>query len=144
MSSLEERAQMFAEFAHYGKTRRDKQTLSILHLRRVATNVAKFEPIPEIVAAAWLHDSVEDNSKVTIEDIKKHFGTCVADIVDDLTDKLDGSYVKQLKYACGGAKIIKLFDVIDNLTDMKGIDMNKRSKYLEKHKEYLRVLLEGD
>lgn len=63
------------------------------HLRDVVENVRKhYDPHvnisdpEEIIAAAWLHDVVEDTG-VSPEDIHRKFGSRVGELVDLLTDK---------------------------------------------------------
>ena len=51
----------------------------------VATDVAAAGFEPELVAAALLHDIVED-SDVTVEELRERFGDRVADLVDVMTD----------------------------------------------------------
>ena len=41
----------------------------------------------DVVAAAWLHDTVEDCPPTSIDDIKNVFNHNIASIVDELTDK---------------------------------------------------------
>jgi (p)ppGpp synthase/HD superfamily hydrolase len=57
----------------------------IMHIQEVADLVWASNGTDEEIAAAWLHDVVED-TKTTMEDIRKNFGDDVAKIVDGLTD----------------------------------------------------------
>ncbi|MBI5126541.1 MAG: bifunctional (p)ppGpp synthetase/guanosine-3',5'-bis(diphosphate) 3'-pyrophosphohydrolase [Candidatus Taylorbacteria bacterium] len=66
------------------------------HLQEVADLVWAAGGTTTEIAAAWLHDSVEDTS-VTIEQIKKEFGDEIANIVDGLTDKDDLKGLPALK-----------------------------------------------
>ena len=66
------------------------------HLRDVAENVKRhynpnenWAPLEDVVAAAWLHDLVED-TPITIDEIDERFGDSVGDIVSLVTDK-DGA-----------------------------------------------------
>lgn len=63
------------------------------HLKDVADNVRKhYDPhvnireIDEVLAAAWLHDIIED-TETTLEEIESRFGYGVEEIVSLLTDK---------------------------------------------------------
>lgn len=57
------------------------------HLGRVVETLRQFGETDETrLAAAWLHDTVEDTS-VSIEDIRRDFGDDVADLVWRLTDE---------------------------------------------------------
>ena len=55
------------------------------HPIAVATDVSEAGFEPEMVAAALLHDIVED-SDVTVEDVRERFGDRVATLVDAMTD----------------------------------------------------------
>lgn len=61
------------------------KTPYIFHLQRTARLVQLSGGKEEEIAAAWLHDTIEDVG-VTLEHIKKEFGDVVAEIVDGLTD----------------------------------------------------------
>jgi (p)ppGpp synthase/HD superfamily hydrolase len=95
----------------------------INHLAEVAELVAEATGgrDPELVAAAYLHDAVEDTA-VTHEDLVERFGRDVADLVAEVTD--DKSLPKaerkrlQVEHAPGlsrRAKILKLADKTSNL-----------------------------
>jgi guanosine-3',5'-bis(diphosphate) 3'-pyrophosphohydrolase len=90
MHDLEVRARTFAQRAHAGQRYGDGDFLEG-HLARVVSTLRKFgEDNPVLLAAAWLHDTVED-TEVTVEDIKVAFGDDVADLVWRLTDETDGN-----------------------------------------------------
>jgi (p)ppGpp synthase/HD superfamily hydrolase len=55
------------------------------HPYLVATDVAAAGFEPEVVAAALLHDIVED-SDVTVDELRARFGDRIADLVDAMTD----------------------------------------------------------
>lgn len=55
------------------------------HIAEVAEMVSTVTSDPEIIAAAWLHDTVEDTN-TTLDEIRTLFGERVAAIVDGLTD----------------------------------------------------------
>ena len=83
---LVEKAKNFAFRAHEGHLRNDKNNDPyIVHPEEVADLVSKSGGSAQEVAAAWLHDTVED-TPTTIEDIRREFGEEVADIVHGLTD----------------------------------------------------------
>ncbi len=58
------------------------------HLQEVADLVWASGGSETEIAAAWLHDSVED-TPTTIKDIEEKFGKEIADIVDGLTDPVN-------------------------------------------------------
>ena len=62
----------------------------------VAADVAEAGFEPEMVAAALLHDIVED-SDVTVEDLRERFGDRVADLIDAMTDTAEVSDYERRK-----------------------------------------------
>ena len=66
------------------------------HLRDVVGVLKEFQiDDPDLLAAAWLHDVVEDTS-VTVEDVTAEFGPRIGALVDALTDG-DGATRKKRK-----------------------------------------------
>src|SRR5688572_2066454 len=86
-ADLESRARGFAERAHAAIGQRRKYTGEpyIVHPIAVAELVRSVPHTPEMIAAALLHDVVED-TPVTLAQIEAEFGPVVADLVDWLTD----------------------------------------------------------
>ena len=80
------RAYRFAEMLHEGQRRRSGEAY-ITHPVAVATELAMLGLGTATLAAALLHDTVED-TPCTLEDIRKGFGEEVAHLVDGVT-KLD-------------------------------------------------------
>lgn len=100
---------------------------------------------PEELAAAWLHDSVEDTA-VTLEQIREQFGDTVAMLVDGLTDPPDfASYstlarkTRQAERVVNKHASIKRIKIADQTANihMMGFDppvswnLEKRRDYLE-------------
>src|SRR5262245_49269024 len=86
------KASIFARKAHEGQVRKYSGLPYIQHPARVAGEAALLDGADEEdVAAAWLHDVVEDTT-VTLQAIREDFGDRVADLVDWLTNpkKMDG------------------------------------------------------
>jgi GTP pyrophosphokinase len=95
---------------------------------------------PETLAAAVLHDTVEDVKEVTLEVIGEMFGKGVEDIVDGLTKMADfegdrQAFVKQVhrKIFQGSASrlevmLIKLADRLHNLRTMDSMPRHKQQK----------------
>lgn len=115
-------AEEFATQAHAGQFRKYTFEPYIVHPKEVAEQVAKIKGrTPAMIAAAWLHDVVED-TPISIEDIKKHFGKEVADLVYWLTDTEGGGNRAQrkavtrhrLSMAPAAAQKIKKEDIIAN------------------------------
>ena len=80
-----DRAIVFAVNAHAGQRRKDG-TPFILHPLEDAAVVGTMTNDPEILAAAVLHDTVEDTA-VTGEEIKQNFGDRVYELVMHETEK---------------------------------------------------------
>ena len=84
-TSFLDRALEFAIKAHSGIERRGKGFPYIVHPMEAVSIVATFTSDQELLAAAALHDVVEDTD-YTEEDIKKEFGERVAHLVSAETD----------------------------------------------------------
>ncbi|HEY5984505.1 MAG TPA: bifunctional (p)ppGpp synthetase/guanosine-3',5'-bis(diphosphate) 3'-pyrophosphohydrolase [Anaerolineales bacterium] len=80
---LIQRAFSLAEKAHRGQTRISGEPY-INHCLAVAQILAELRVPPEVVAAALLHDTVED-TPVTLARIQQDFGDSVAALVDGVT-----------------------------------------------------------
>ena len=85
--TLVHRAREFATQAHrrIEQTRKYSKQAYEVHLKAVADLVAWVSDDQEMIAAAWLHDTVED-TPATLGDIEREFGSEVAQLVADLTD----------------------------------------------------------
>lgn len=84
-TSFLDRALEFAIKAHSGIERRGKGFPYIVHPMEAVSIVATFTSDQELLAAAALHDVVEDTD-YTEEDIRKEFGERVAHLVSAETD----------------------------------------------------------
>jgi guanosine-3',5'-bis(diphosphate) 3'-pyrophosphohydrolase len=82
--SLVLRAYAFAEAAHRGQRRKDDRAF-IAHPVRVARLLAARGYDDEVVAAALLHDVVED-TPVTLNEVRERFGERVAELVACVTE----------------------------------------------------------
>lgn len=87
-SSLLDRAIIFAVKAHANTERRGKGFPYIVHPMEAVEIVATITSDQELLAAAALHDTVEDTD-VTVEDIRAEFGDRIARIVDSESDRFD-------------------------------------------------------
>ncbi len=84
-NDLFEKALMFAVAAHRGMYRKAQKIPYILHPMEVASIAASMTTDQEVMAAALLHDTVEDTS-VTAEEILENFGERVAALVRSETE----------------------------------------------------------
>jgi len=87
MLDLLERAERFARVCHAGQCRKGaaKEPYTI-HLEEVSSLVEAWGGSNEAIAAAWLHDTVEDCPPTSHEDLVAEFGDRVANFVAELTD----------------------------------------------------------
>lgn len=79
-TDLFDRAAKFAIDAHRGGERKGKGYPYILHPMEAAIIVSALTTDSEMLAAAMLHDTIEDTN-VTIEQIRSEFGDRVAELV---------------------------------------------------------------
>jgi GTP pyrophosphokinase len=80
---LVQRAYRVAEEAHKDQKRHSGEPY-INHCLAVASILADLRVPPEVVAAGLLHDTVEDTT-VTLNDIRRDFGSAIAILVDGVT-----------------------------------------------------------
>ena len=80
-----ENALIFATKAHAGKYRKGTKRPYIIHPIEVMSIVMHFTDEEYVLAAAVLHDTVEDTS-VTIQRVEKEFGSRVAELVASVTE----------------------------------------------------------
>lgn len=74
----------YMKIAHRYQQRKSGEPY-IVHTVAVAIILAAFRADVSTIQAALLHDSVEDNPSVTLEDIRRRFGNFVAKMVDGVT-----------------------------------------------------------
>lgn len=144
-------ARVIAEEFHAGQLRKYTGYPYVEHCESVASMVALATGDPEVVAAAWLHDVLED-TECTVTEIKNACGIRVADLVFEVTDvsrPADGNrFVRKaldrehLTAASPDGKTIKLADLADNTLSIASWDPDFARVYLTE-KEALLPLLEG-
>ena len=121
-----DRAIVFATRAHAGTERRGKGFPYIVHPLEALSIAASITSDQEILAAAVLHDTIED-TQVTLEDLQKEFGPRVARLVEEESDKFaegvseEDSWLDRKKAAIDRiakagheAKIVALSDKLSN------------------------------
>ncbi len=88
-SNIVKKAEEYATAHHAGQFLKTASAEPFIeHPRRVVQLVELSVATHDEIAAAWLHDIVED-TQVTIEDIEREFGADIAEMVDGLTDPLE-------------------------------------------------------
>ena len=150
-----ERARVFATAAHaaVGQVRKYTFEPNIVHPAEVAMIVAEAGGSEAMVAAAWLHDTVEDTG-VTNEVIRAEFGAEVAELVGWLTDVSrpehgNRAHRKALDRAHSAmapaeAQTVKLADLIANTRSIVEHDVAFAKTYLEEKRLLLEVMTKGD
>lgn len=138
-------AASFAAKKHAGQKRKGSDGEPYInHPLEVANLVASVGGVndPEVIAAALLHDTVEDTG-VSFEEITEKFGETVAGYVRELTDdksrpkaERKQKQVEKAPTISNGAKQIKLADKISNIQDVtnnppEGWDLQRRREYVE-------------
>ena len=114
----------FAARCHSGQARKGRSDEPYVnHLAEVANLLAAATEgkDAELVAAGWLHDTIEDTG-TTREELSQDFGRRVADLVAEVTDDMslpkDRRRQRQIIEAprkSPGAKLIKIADKISNI-----------------------------
>jgi len=133
----------FATKAHEGQVRKYTNDPYIVHPIAVADLVERHGGSEAQIAAALLHDVVEDTT-VTLDIVEATFGTEIADLVYWLTDSSkpeDGNRAtrkaidaKRLSRAPAEAQFVKVADLIDNTRSIVEHDPSFAQVYLsEKH-----------
>ena len=122
-----DRAIVFAVKAHANTERRGKGYPYIVHPLEAVEIVATMTPDQELLAAAALHDTVED-TEVTVEQLRAEFGERIASLVADESDVMpegmteEASWhqrkqaaIDRLSKASHDAKMVALGDKLSNM-----------------------------
>jgi guanosine-3',5'-bis(diphosphate) 3'-pyrophosphohydrolase len=143
---LWQRAASFAARAHQGQFRKDDKTPYAAHPFRVAMTVRQLFEVddPAVICAALLHDTIEDTT-ADYDEIEEAFGENVARIVACLTKDMrlpeqerEQAYDQQLEAGTWKARVIKLADVYDNLTESIACQL-PTEKLIEKAKRAIQL-----
>jgi len=112
---------------HAGQTRRDGITPYVNHpvdVARILVRDGDIDDDDELLAAALLHDTVEDTD-TTVEELEDRFGTRVAGLVEEMTDDMSLPRAeqkrRQIVHAADlspDAELLKLADKISNIGDL--------------------------
>ena len=126
-TELLDRAIIFAVRAHHNTERRGKGFPYIVHPMEAVEIVATITPNQELLAAAALHDTIEDTD-VTVEQLRAEFGDRIASLVhyesDQFTDGVSEedswhdrkqAAIDRLAAASHDAKIVALGDKLSNM-----------------------------
>ena len=147
------RVREFATKAHSGQVRKYTGEPYINHPKEVADIVSSVTDDRNMIAAAWLHDVVEDCG-ISIEEIRTVFGDDVCYLVESLTDvstKSDGNRAARkaidrahIARSSVRAKTIKLADLISNTSSIVNHDPEFAKVYLREKRMLLDVMQDAD
>ena len=146
--SMIRKAYEVAKEAHGDQLRKSGEPY-ISHPMHVAIILAKLEMDKETVAAAILHDVVEDTS-MTLDELKNEFGEEVALLVDGVTkltqikyttDKIEVQAENLRKMFLAMAKDIRviIIKLADRLHNMRTLQYMSREKQKEKARETMDI-----
>ena len=126
-TDLLDRAIIFAVKAHHNTERRGKGFPYIVHPMEAVEIVATITSDQELLAAAALHDTIEDTD-VTVEELRREFGDRVAELVHAESDQFtegvseEDSWhdrkqaaIDRLAAASHDAKIVAMGDKLSNM-----------------------------
>ena len=145
------KAKEYATEKHAGVKRKFDGKDYITHPEAVAELVEKFGGNDEMIAAAWLHDVVED-TKTPLSEIEENFGSVVAKLVGELTNppKFDkgqdkSEYMaKKLPVMSSDGLTIKLCDRLNNVSDFSTASPEFVKKYAPATKYILDALEDSE
>lgn len=151
-----DRASVFSRAAHaaVGQVRKYTGEPYWHHTRAVAAMIRRHGGTPDMIAASFLHDAVED-TEVKHRQVADEFGDQVAALVFDLTDQYDdpstGNRAKRkslerqrLAGVSPEAATIKYADLIDNTQSIAQHDPGFSKVYLGEIRELLQVMTQGN
>lgn len=130
-TELLDRAIIFAVQAHHNSERRGKGFPYIVHPMEAVEIVSTITPDQELLAAAALHDTIEDTD-VTVEQLRAEFGDRIAHLVHAESDQINGELfngeneeetwharkqaaIDRLAAAPHDAKIVAMGDKLSNM-----------------------------
>lgn len=131
---LMKKAELFAIRKHEGQLDDEGKDYFLAHIVPVVNMLEQITHDKKILAAGYLHDTLEDTN-TTIKELKDEFGDTIANLVLELThegNKQDGYYFPRLKSK--KAILIKFCDRASNLSRMGGWSESRQQHYLKKSK----------
>ncbi len=153
MDCIVTRAKKFAKRKHASQVRKYTGEPYFVHCEEVAGILADHGFRPEVVAAAYLHDTLEDTD-TTLQELLAEFGPDVLSLVMQVTDvSLPGDGNRKVRKALdrdhlaaasAEGQSIKLADLISNSRSIAEHDPSFAKVYLEEKRELLQVMTRGD
>jgi (p)ppGpp synthase/HD superfamily hydrolase len=151
--SLSQEALLFATEAHKDQVRKYTNEPYIVHPMEVADIIRTISHDEAMIAAAYLHDVVEDCS-ISLYTIFQRFGCDVGEHVyylTDISEKSDGNRAfrkemdrDHIAQAPGRTQSIKVADLISNTKSITQYDPNFAKVYLKEKRATLNVLTRAD
>jgi guanosine-3',5'-bis(diphosphate) 3'-pyrophosphohydrolase len=146
------KAHEFAAKAHEGVFRNWSGEPYVEHCERVAGSLAALGFDPDVIAAAYLHDVIED-CPISPAEIEAEFGPRIAALVVEVSNpkKIPGmskaarlaAVVEHLAKSSYGGASIKLADMADNSSNVAELSPEFAKGYLPKMAAKLAVLGHG-
>ncbi len=141
------RAFEFAERAHAGQTRRSGEEF-IHHPLGVARICAELHLDQETIAAALLHDTIEDTES-DLDELRSEFGSDVAQLVEGVTkltrisfqsrEQAEAENYRKMIVAMAQDERVILIKLADRLHNMRTIEYLGKQKQAQKARETLEV-----
>lgn len=152
--SLIEKAMIFAAAKHAGQKRKYTNQPYVVHLFAVANLVRSIGARDEVIAAALLHDTLEDTD-ATFAELEQEFGSEVAGLVVEVTNvfrsgasgnraERKAKERRRLAMVSPDAQTIKVADLIDNTGSIVERDPEFAKMYLPEKAALLAVLTKAD
>lgn len=130
--TLIEQAKVYATMAHEGQTRKDGKTPYITHPEAVSRMLDALDV--HAVAAAWLHDVIED-TYTTVDILRATFPREVTDIVELLTRREKETYrdyiMRIVQSEDKKAMRIKLADLAHNMSTLEEGSMKDKYRFAQ-------------
>jgi len=139
------KAAHFAAQKHRNQRRKDKEVSPYINhpisVAKIISEIGNIED-SEVLAAALLHDTLED-TETTVEELIDNFGERVCSLVEEVTDdktlprlQRKQRQIDHAKEISEGAALIKLGDKISNVTDITntppaGWNSHRRLEYFD-------------
>ncbi len=148
-------AKSFATDRHTGQVRKYTGAPYITHPAAVARYVRMVGGSAEMIAAAWMHDLIEDTG-TTRHDIADRFGQQISWMVFDLTDRslyamdqlprrerkrLDAD---ALSRCSGDVQTVKMADLLDNSRSIIAFDPKFAKVYIREAEYLVEVLIRAE
>ena len=164
MEKVLEKIQTFADQSHGIQQRKYSPDKYIVHPVRVMETCRTYLPVLPVLAAALLHDVLED-TPVTKEEIKQFLlllldeetTTRTTGLVEELTDiytrkkypgwnrkKRRAKEAKRLSKTSAEAQTIKYADIIDNSLDLKNAEPDFARLFLFECRALLKAMNDGN